>query len=109
MKVEAWLVVEATKSTISRYSSGPYQGQAMVNGMKVKGLFQNKPTLNGNQIAFKIELDIEPGWFCDQGSPTIKADLPAPPPDMQQTVPVTVDMPIKPRGKSQASSVVHRS
>ena len=110
MKVEAWLVLEGERQQYGgTYPQGhPYEGQRRIGTIKIKGTYQSKPNLTQEQIAFKIELDVDEGWFLDQGSPTIKAGLPAPPPDMAQDIPVTVDMPIKPRGKSSAASVVQR-
>lgn len=105
MKVEAWLVLKAKRSVYAAYPvHSPYAGQHRVDGARVVKVAQNKPALEDDSIAFKVEIDVDESWFLE-GTATIKATVPAQP---QQTAEIqaTVDMPVKGRAKSPAASVI---
>jgi hypothetical protein len=105
VKVEAWLVLKSTRSSWgATYGSGPYKGQTQVAGIKVARVTQSKPALSENEVATKIEFDVDEGWFLD-GSATIKAAIPAPPQGTTE-IQATVDMPVRGRAKSPAASVI---
>lgn len=106
MKIEAWMVLKA-KPSYGVYPAGsPWAGQKKIGGARVVRTTVSKPTLDTDEIAFKIELDVDESWFLE-GTATIQASVPAQP-AQSAVIPATVDMPIKGRGKSAAASVVQR-
>ena len=106
MKVEAWLVVKAKRGgTYNTYPSGsPYRGQQKVTGGRVVKIAQNKPSLQEDEIAFELELDVDESWFLE-GTATIQATIPAAPQNTA-VIPATVNMPIKGRAKSAAAQQI---
>lgn len=106
MKVEAWLVLKAKRSSFRVYQSGsPYRGQAVVEGARVTKTAVNKPTLDGEEIAFKLEIDVDESWFLE-GTATIKATIPAQSASQAEIAAVVVT-PVKGRAKSAAAGVIH--
>ena len=109
MKVEAWLVVKAKRDPWNQtYPYGhPYHGQVRVEGAKVVKVAQNKPALEDDSIAFKVEIDVDSSWFLE-GTATIKAQVPAPPQSAQE-IQATVDLPVKGKAPSPAAQIIHAS
>lgn len=107
MKVETWLVVKGNRSLHAYYPpNSPYSGQKKVTNARVVKSTVNKPSLNDDEICFRIELDLDESWFLD-GTATIKAVVPDPQPQ-QAVVQASVDIPVKGRARSAAASVVQR-
>lgn len=106
MKVEAWLVVKAKRNPWNQTYPGahPYHGQVRIEGAKVVKVAQNKPALEDDSIAFKVEIDVDESWFLE-GTATIKAIVPAPP-QSTADIQATVDMPVKGRAPSAAAAIV---
>lgn len=105
MNVECWLVMKA-KSGYGSYPPGtPWAGQQRINGARVTKVTANKPTLAEDEIAFKVEIDVDESWFLE-GTATIKAQVPAQP-AQTAAIQAQVDLPVKGRAKSAAAAVIH--
>jgi hypothetical protein len=106
VKVEAWLVLKAKRSSWQSYpAASPYHGQQKIEGARVVKIAVNKPTLDGDEIAFKLDVDVDESWFLE-GTATIKAQVPAQP-QANAEIQAVVDMPVKGRAKSAAAAVIH--
>lgn len=105
-KVECWLVMKGIGSAYAHYSPGsPYSGQPVIENIRVVRVTAKRPTLNADEIVFKMEVDVDESWFLD-GAATIKAALPAPSAATSE-IQATVDLPIRARSKSAAASVLN--
>lgn len=106
MKVEAWVVVKATRNGFMKYPPGtPFAGQPKIDRLRLHRVAQNKPATSEDEIAFKVEFDVDEAWFLE-GTARITASIPAPPPDLND-IPASVDLPVKPRAKSAAAAVLN--
>lgn len=105
MKVEGWLVLKGRRSGYGVYPSGsPWHGQKKIEGARIVRVAVNKPNLGEDEIAFKIDVDVDESWFLE-GTATIKATVPAQPAATAE-IQANVDIPIKGRAKSAAASVI---
>ena len=104
MKVEAWLVLKSKAAWGVYPDSSPYAGQNRIGGARVVKTTANKPNLAEDEIAFKVEIDVDESWFLE-GTATIKAAVPAQP-QATAEIQATVDMPVKGRAKSAAAAVI---
>lgn len=109
MKVECWLVVKAKPQQYGQthYPTGhPYAGQRKIGEVKATRIAQNKPSVGDDEVTFKVEFDVDEGWFLE-GIAKIVAQIPAPPTNSGQDIQATVELPVKGRAKSAAAAVVH--
>lgn len=102
--VEAWLVMKSKKGYGTYPTTSPWAGQQRIDGARIVKVTANKPVLDGDEIAFKIVVDVDESWFLE-GTATIKAQVPAQP-QATADIQATVDMPVRGRAKSAAASVV---
>ena len=106
MKVEAWLVLRAKRSSWQTYKApSPFTGQPKVEGATVKRVTVNKPTLDADEIAFRVDMDVDESWFLE-GTATIKATVPAQP-QATAEIQAHVDMPVKGKAPSPAAQIIH--
>lgn len=103
--LKGWLVVRGIpKRYGAPYPSGhPHAGKMPVEEVRFVKFTKDRPAMDDDCVAFQVDLDVDEGWFLESVAKiTGTIDPPETPDDIQ----VSVNTPIKPRGKSPAAQAI---